>query len=82
MAVILINCATLGMFQPCEDAVCDSQRCKLLKVSEQIPPRPFALRRHGTLQTIPLSLSDLRRRDLPLLYGRNVYQDAGHGHRR
>ena len=27
-------------------------------------------------------VSDLRRRDLPLLYGRDVHQDAGHGHRR
>ena len=32
MTVILLNCATLGMFQPCEDTVCDSQRCKILKV--------------------------------------------------
>ena len=32
MTVILLNCATLGMFQPCEDTVCDSQRCKVLKV--------------------------------------------------
>ena len=33
MTVILLNCVTLGMFQPCEDTTCDTQRCKLLKVS-------------------------------------------------
>ena len=32
MTVILLNCVTLGMFQPCEDSVCNTQRCKLLKV--------------------------------------------------
>ncbi len=32
MTVILLNCATLGMFQPCEDTVCDTKRCKILKV--------------------------------------------------
>lgn len=32
MTVILINCVTLGMYQPCEDtSICD-QKCKLLKV--------------------------------------------------
>ena len=35
MTVILLNCATLGMFQPCEDTVCDSQRCKILKVRRE-----------------------------------------------
>ena len=34
MTVILVNCVTLGMYQPCEDtSVCD-QKCKLLKVSQ------------------------------------------------
>ncbi|XP_037610915.1 voltage-dependent T-type calcium channel subunit alpha-1G isoform X4 [Sebastes umbrosus] len=30
MLVILLNCVTLGMFHPCEDMVCDSERCKIL----------------------------------------------------
>ena len=32
MTVILFNCVTLGMYQPCEDNICDTQRCKILKV--------------------------------------------------
>ncbi|XP_069779389.1 voltage-dependent T-type calcium channel subunit alpha-1G [Narcine bancroftii] len=31
MLVILLNCVTLGMFQPCEDSTCESERCKILK---------------------------------------------------
>ncbi|KAM9296764.1 voltage-dependent T-type calcium channel subunit alpha-1G [Gastrophryne carolinensis] len=31
MLVILLNCVTLGMFHPCEDIACDSQRCKILQ---------------------------------------------------
>ncbi|XP_059387040.1 voltage-dependent T-type calcium channel subunit alpha-1G-like isoform X8 [Carassius carassius] len=31
MLVILLNCVTLGMFQPCEDSHCDSERCKILE---------------------------------------------------
>jgi len=31
MAVILLNCVTLGMFQPCEDIVCTSLRCRVLE---------------------------------------------------
>ncbi|XP_003466891.1 voltage-dependent T-type calcium channel subunit alpha-1G isoform X28 [Cavia porcellus] len=31
MLVILLNCVTLGMFQPCEDIACDSQRCRILQ---------------------------------------------------
>ena len=34
MTVILLNCVTLGMFQPCEDNTdCDTRRCKILKVT-------------------------------------------------
>lgn len=33
MLVILLNCVTLGMFRPCEDMACDSQRCRILQVS-------------------------------------------------
>ncbi|XP_029953373.1 voltage-dependent T-type calcium channel subunit alpha-1G isoform X4 [Salarias fasciatus] len=31
MLVILLNCVTLGMFHPCEDIKCDSDRCKILQ---------------------------------------------------
>ncbi|XP_051968196.1 voltage-dependent T-type calcium channel subunit alpha-1G [Xyrauchen texanus] len=31
MLVILLNCVTLGMFHPCEDSLCDTERCKILK---------------------------------------------------
>uniref|UniRef100_A0AAQ4PN40 Voltage-dependent T-type calcium channel subunit alpha n=1 Tax=Gasterosteus aculeatus aculeatus TaxID=481459 RepID=A0AAQ4PN40_GASAC len=31
MLVILLNCVTLGMFHPCEDIVCNSERCKILQ---------------------------------------------------
>lgn len=30
MAVILLNCLTLGMYQPCVDEVCNTVRCKVL----------------------------------------------------
>ncbi|XP_058851928.1 voltage-dependent T-type calcium channel subunit alpha-1H-like isoform X2 [Acipenser ruthenus] len=31
MLVILLNCATLGMFQPCEDVKCQSEWCTILQ---------------------------------------------------
>ncbi|KAK5850443.1 hypothetical protein PBY51_001324 [Eleginops maclovinus] len=31
MLVILLNCVTLGMFHPCEDIVCNSERCHILE---------------------------------------------------
>uniref|UniRef100_A0A673LXL2 Voltage-dependent T-type calcium channel subunit alpha-1G-like n=1 Tax=Sinocyclocheilus rhinocerous TaxID=307959 RepID=A0A673LXL2_9TELE len=31
MLVILLNCITLGMFQPCEDSHCETERCKILE---------------------------------------------------
>ncbi|XP_056326058.1 voltage-dependent T-type calcium channel subunit alpha-1G [Danio aesculapii] len=31
MLVILLNCVTLGMFHPCEDSHCDTERCKILE---------------------------------------------------
>jgi hypothetical protein len=33
MLVILLNCVTLGMYQPCDDMDCLSERCKILQVS-------------------------------------------------
>ena len=36
MTVILINCVTLGMYQPCEDtSICD-QKCKMLKIIDDV----------------------------------------------
>uniref|UniRef100_A0A3Q2D299 Voltage-dependent T-type calcium channel subunit alpha-1H-like n=1 Tax=Cyprinodon variegatus TaxID=28743 RepID=A0A3Q2D299_CYPVA len=32
MLVILLNCVTLGMFQPCEDVSCLSEWCRILQV--------------------------------------------------
>ncbi|XP_055008579.1 voltage-dependent T-type calcium channel subunit alpha-1I [Boleophthalmus pectinirostris] len=32
MVVILLNCVTLGMFQPCEDISCQSEWCRILQV--------------------------------------------------
>ncbi|ELU02190.1 hypothetical protein CAPTEDRAFT_89566 [Capitella teleta] len=31
MTVILLNCVTLGMYQPCTDTVCNTTRCKVLE---------------------------------------------------
>ncbi|XP_047658687.1 voltage-dependent T-type calcium channel subunit alpha-1H [Tachysurus fulvidraco] len=31
MLVILLNCVTLGMFQPCQDLECNSERCTILQ---------------------------------------------------
>uniref|UniRef100_UPI00398F13ED voltage-dependent T-type calcium channel subunit alpha-1I-like n=1 Tax=Pristiophorus japonicus TaxID=55135 RepID=UPI00398F13ED len=31
MLVILLNCVTLGMYQPCEDMDCSSERCRILQ---------------------------------------------------
>ncbi|XP_077940246.1 voltage-dependent T-type calcium channel subunit alpha-1H isoform X2 [Gasterosteus aculeatus] len=32
MLVILLNCVTLGMFQPCEDVTCQAEWCRILQV--------------------------------------------------
>ncbi|XP_067830266.1 voltage-dependent T-type calcium channel subunit alpha-1I [Heptranchias perlo] len=31
MLIILLNCVTLGMYQPCEDVDCSSDRCRILQ---------------------------------------------------
>lgn len=36
MLVILLNCITLGMFQPCVDDKCEKNRCKILQVSRTL----------------------------------------------
>lgn len=35
MMVILLNCVTLGMYQPCMDDECQTNRCKILQVSRR-----------------------------------------------
>lgn len=32
--VILLNCVTLGMYQPCENIDCTSDRCQILQVRQ------------------------------------------------
>lgn len=32
--VILLNCVTLGMYQPCVDDDCVTNRCKILQVNK------------------------------------------------
>lgn len=39
MLVIMLNCVTLGMFRPCEDVECRSERCSILKVGVGRGPR-------------------------------------------
>ncbi|XP_075158330.1 ca[2+]-channel protein alpha[[1]] subunit T [Haematobia irritans] len=41
--VILFNCVTLGMYQPCVDDACESNRCKILQTFDDIIFAFFAL---------------------------------------
>jgi len=34
--VILLNCVTLGMHQPCDDVTCTSLRCHVLEVFDHV----------------------------------------------
>ncbi|KAK2820936.1 hypothetical protein Q5P01_023895 [Channa striata] len=43
MLVILLNCVTLGMFHPCEDIDCDSERCEILQVFDDFIFAFFAI---------------------------------------
>jgi len=36
VGVILVNCVTLGMFQPCVDVVCSSTRCRVLGAFDDV----------------------------------------------
>ncbi|OAD58476.1 Voltage-dependent T-type calcium channel subunit alpha-1I [Eufriesea mexicana] len=36
MMVILLNCITLGMYQPCVDDKCVTNRCKILQMFDDI----------------------------------------------
>lgn len=43
MLVILLNCVTLGMYQPCADDGCHSARCRLLQVFDDLIFAFFAI---------------------------------------
>ncbi|XP_077490512.1 voltage-dependent T-type calcium channel subunit alpha-1G-like [Amblyomma americanum] len=43
MLVILLNCVTLGMYQPCADGGCTSARCRLLQVFDDLIFAFFAI---------------------------------------
>nr|XP_022916967.1 voltage-dependent T-type calcium channel subunit alpha-1G-like isoform X2 [Onthophagus taurus] len=43
MMVILLNCITLGMYQPCTDESCDTNRCKILQLFDDFIFAFFAL---------------------------------------
>ena len=43
MAVIFFNCVTLGMYQPCIDQVCNTNRCRILQVLATNTPAKLTL---------------------------------------
>ncbi|XP_052765335.1 voltage-dependent T-type calcium channel subunit alpha-1I-like isoform X3 [Mya arenaria] len=43
MFVIILNCVTLGMYQPCNDNVCTTLRCKILENSDHFIFAFFAI---------------------------------------
>ncbi|CAH1794430.1 unnamed protein product [Owenia fusiformis] len=43
MGVILLNCLTLGMYQPCNDVICDTTRCKILAIFDHFIFAFFAI---------------------------------------
>jgi len=43
MGIILLNCVTLGMFQPCADMFCTSTRCRILEAFDHLIFVFFAL---------------------------------------
>jgi len=43
MMAILLNCVTLGMYQPCADEVCSSTRCKALQIFDDLIFAFFAI---------------------------------------
>jgi len=36
MSVILLNCLTLGLYEPCADEVCATARCRVLHVFDHL----------------------------------------------
>lgn len=58
MLVIMLNCVTLGMFRPCEDVKCRSERCSILEVGLAAGPGcplPRRTLREGTGPALRLS---------------------------
>uniref|UniRef100_A0AAV2LKM1 Ion transport domain-containing protein n=1 Tax=Knipowitschia caucasica TaxID=637954 RepID=A0AAV2LKM1_KNICA len=43
MMVILLNCVTLGMYQPCENIDCSSDRCQILQAFDAFIYMFFAM---------------------------------------
>jgi hypothetical protein len=43
MIAILLNCVTLGMYQPCSDGVCSTPRCKALQIFDDLIFAFFAI---------------------------------------
>ena len=44
MMAILLNCVTLGMYQPCEDSFkCETSRCRVLQKTDDIIFAFFAI---------------------------------------
>ena len=43
MGAILLNCITLGMYQPCEDEVCGTPRCNVLEIFDHFIFAFFAI---------------------------------------
>lgn len=58
MMVILLNCVTLGMYQPCENIDCSSDRCQVLQVHTNI----------NTIDTEPAATSHEVSKDLYLWF--------------
>ncbi|XP_037914604.1 voltage-dependent T-type calcium channel subunit alpha-1G isoform X4 [Hermetia illucens] len=58
--VILLNCITLGMYQPCVDDACVTNRCKILQIFDDIIFAFFAL--EMTIKMVAMGI-----------YGKNTY---------
>jgi len=43
MTVILLNCVTLGLYQPCADAPCKTPRCHVLEAADHAIYAYFAV---------------------------------------
>lgn len=79
MLVIMLNCVTLGMFRPCEDVECRSERCSILEVGgEDCEENQGAPGVPSPLILTPFP-SGLRRLHLCLLRRGDGNQDGGFG---
>lgn len=70
MLVILLNCVTLGMFQPCEDVNCQSEWCRILQVS--VIPSQMGLHEHSVLKAFFLSVIFFFQREQHATFYKNV----------